>query len=36
MKESVLITGANGSLAKYLSYFLNKDFNLKFLTKKKK
>ena len=35
MKESILITGATGSLAKYLSYYLSRDFNLKFLTTKK-
>lgn len=36
MKEVVLITGANGMIAKHLSKYLENDYNIKFLTRKKK
>lgn len=36
MKEVVLITGANGMVAKHLSKYLESDYSLKFLTRKKK
>lgn len=35
MKEIILITGANGMVAKRLSEILNKDYSIKFLTRKK-
>ena len=36
MKEIVLITGANGHLAKFVSEYLKKDYEIRFLTTNKK
>lgn len=36
MKEAILITGANGTIAKYLSEMLSEKYSIRFLTREKK